>query len=176
MRTTAIGLATALALTASAARAEVADRSAAGFEVVERATIAAPPAKVWEALIHPDRWWDPNHTFSKDAKNLSIDLAGGCFCEKLPRGGVRHMTVAYADGETQLRMFGGLGPLQFTGAAGHLGVRLKPVGGATEVTMTYDVGGYAKGGLAETYAAPVDEVLGQQLARLKKAVETGKAE
>jgi hypothetical protein len=42
--------------------------------------------------------------------------------------------------------------------------------------MTYDVGGYAKGGLAETYAAPVDEVLGQQLARLKKAVETGRAE
>jgi hypothetical protein len=176
MRTTAIVLAMGLALAASAARAEVADRSAAGFEVVERATIAAPSAKVWEALIHPDRWWDPNHTWSKDAKNLSIDLAGGCFCEKLPRGGVRHMTVTYADGEAQLRMFGGLGPLQFTGAAGHLGVRLKPIGGATEVTMTYDVGGYAKGGLAETYAAPVDEVLGQQLARLKKAVETGRAE
>jgi hypothetical protein len=84
--------------------------------------------------------------------------------------------VAYADGETQLRMFGGIGPLQLTGAAGHLGVRLKPVGGATEVTMTYDVGGYAKGGLAETFAAPVDQVLGQQVARLKKAVETGTAD
>jgi carbon monoxide dehydrogenase subunit G len=176
MRTSVMALGAALALTAGAARAEVADRSAAGFEVVERATIAAPPAKVWEALVHPERWWDPNHTWSKDAKNLSIDLAGGCFCEKLPHGSVRHMTVAYADGETQLRMFGGIGPLQLTGAAGHLGVRLKPVGGATEVTMTYDVGGYAKGGLAETFAAPVDQVLGQQVARLKKAVETGTAD
>jgi len=176
MRTWVMTLAAGLALAAPAARAEVADRSPAGFEVVEKATIAAPPAKVWAALVRPDRWWDPNHTFSKDAKNLSIDLAGGCFCEKLPQGVVRHMTVAYADGETQLRMFGGIGPLQFTGAAGHLGVRLKPVGDGTEVTMTYDVGGYAKGGLAEAFAAPVDQVLGQQLARLKKAVETGRAE
>jgi hypothetical protein len=74
-------------------------------------------------------------------------------------------------------MFGALGPLQFTGAAGHLGIALKPAagGGGTEVVMTYDVGGYAKGGLAETYAAPVDQVLGEQLARLKKAVESGKA-
>jgi hypothetical protein len=176
MRTSVMALGAALAMAAGAARAEVTDSSASGFQVIERATIAAPPVKVWEALVRPERWWDPNHTWSKDAKNLSLDLTGGCFCEKLPRGGVRHMTVTYSDGETQLRMFGGLGPLQFTGAAGHLGVRLEPLGGATEVTMTYDVGGYAKGGLAQTYAAPVDEVLGQQLARLKKAVETGRPE
>jgi uncharacterized protein YndB with AHSA1/START domain len=176
MRSTVVALAAGLALAAGAARAEVTDRSAAGFEVIERATIAAPPGKVWDTLMRPYRWWDPKHTWSGDAKNLAID-GGGCFCEQLRRGAVRHMTVTFSDGETQLRLFGGLGPLQFTGAAGHLGFALKPAaGGATEVVMTYDVGGYAKGGLAETYAAPVDQVLGQQLARLKKAVETGKAE
>lgn len=177
MRISLLALGGALALAAGVARAEVTDRSAAGFEVVERTTIAAPPAKVWDTLLRPDRWWDSKHSWSGDAKNLSIDLASGCFCEKLPRGGVRHMTVTYADGASQLRMFGGLGPLQVTGAAGHLGVTLKPAaGGATEVVMTYDVGGYAKGGLAETFAGPVDQVLGQQLARLKRAVETGQAE
>lgn len=172
MRTWVACLSLGLAVAAGAAQAEVTDRSAAGFEIVQRATIAATPAKVWDAVLRPASWWDPKHTWSGDAKNLSIDLAGGCFCETLPHGSVRHMTVTYADGGSTLRMFGGLGPLQMTGAAGHLGITLKPApGGATAVTMTYDVGGYAKGGLAESFAAPVDEVLGQQLARLKAAVE-----
>ncbi len=38
-----------LALLAGAARAEVTDKSAAGFEVTEKATIAAPAAKVYAA-------------------------------------------------------------------------------------------------------------------------------
>jgi hypothetical protein len=168
-----LGLALAAALLAGAARAEVTDKSAAGFEVVETATIAAAPGKVWDAVMHPARWWSPKHTWSGDAKNLSFDPSG-CFCEQLKKGAVRHMTVIYADGATQLRMAGALGPLQFTGADGHLGIVLKPAGAATEITLTYDVGGYAKGGLADAFAAPVDQVLGEQLARLKKAVETGK--
>ena len=170
-----MGLALAAALLGGGAHAEVTDKSAAGFEVTEKATIAAPPSKVWDALMHPARWWSPKHTWSGDAKNLSFDPSG-CFCELLKRGAVRHMMVIYADGATQLRMAGALGPLQLTGADGHLGVVLKAAGAATEVTMTYDVGGYAKGGLADTFAAPVDGVLGEQLARLKKAVETGKPE
>jgi|SRR5579859_3407134 len=168
-------LATAIAagLAAGAAQGAVTDRSAAGFEVVEKATIAAPPDKVWAMLMRPNRWWSSQHTWSGDAKNLAIDPAG-CFCETLPRGAARHLTITYADGKSQLRMFGALGPLQFTGAAGHFGVTLKAVGAGTDVDMTYDVGGYAKGGLAETFSRPVDQVLGEQLMRLKKAVETGK--
>ena len=165
----------AAALLCGAARAEVTDRSAAGFEVVEKATIAAPSGKVWDALMHPARWWSSQHTWSGDAKNLAFDPSG-CFCEQLKKGAVRHMMVIYADGATQLRMAGALGPLQSTGADGHLGFVLKAVGATTEVTLTYDVGGYAKGGLAEVYAGPVDQVLGEQLGRLKRAVETGKPE
>lgn len=165
--------ASAVALLAGAARAEVTDRSAAGFEVTETATIAAPRAKVWKALMQPGRWWSSQHSWSGDAKNLSID-PGGCFCERLPKGAVRHMMIAYADGTSQLRLFGALGPLQFTGASGHLGVVLKTAGAATDVVLTYDVGGYAKGGLAERFAAPADQVLGEQLGRFKKYVETGK--
>ena len=163
------------ALVAGAARTEVTDKSAAGFEVVETAKVAAPPEKIWTALMNPGRWWSPKHSWSGDAKNLAID-GSGCFCETLPHGAVRHLTIVYADGKSQLRMFGALGPLQFTGASGHLGVILKPVGATTEVTMSYDVGGYAKGGLAERFAAPVDMVLGEQLGRLKTLVETGKPE
>lgn len=161
------------ALLAGAARGEVTDKSAAGFEVTERATIAAPPGKVWDALMRPAHWWSSDHTWSQDAKNLYFDPSG-CFCEHLKHGAVRHMMIVYADGATQLRMSGGLGPLQLTGATGNMVVTLKPAGAATDIVMTYDVGGYAKGGLSETFAAPVDRVLGEQLARLKKSVETGK--
>jgi hypothetical protein len=171
MRTAAIAM--ALVMLSPAAHSEVTDRSAAGFEVTERATVAAAPGKVWDVLMRPDRWWSSQHSWSGDAKNLYFDPSG-CFCERLKRGAVRHMTIVYTDGATQLRMSGALGPLQFTGASGHLGVTLKPTAAGTDVVMTYDVGGYAKGGLAETYATPVDRVLGEQLARLKKSVETGK--
>ena len=171
LRILAAGL--AAALLAGSAEGAVTDRSAAGFEVTEAATIAAPPAKVWRILMQPDHWWSSDHTWSGDAKNLSIDPSG-CFCERLKHGAVRHMTIVYAEENTAVRMAGALGPLQFTGASGHLGVTLKAAGAGTQVVMTYDVGGYAKGGLAETFAAPVDQVLGAQLARLKKAVETGK--
>jgi hypothetical protein len=170
----AAGLAAGLAM-AGAAHAEVTDKSAAGFEVVEHATIAASQSKVWDALMRPSRWWSSQHSWSGDAKNLTID-GSGCFCETLPRGAVRHLTIVYADGKSQLRMAGALGPLQFTGATGHFGVTLKPAGTGTDVVMSYDVGGYAKGGLAERFAAPVDSVLGEQLTRLKKYLETGKPE
>ena len=161
-------------LLASAAQAEVTDRSAAGFEVMEKATIAAPAAKVYAALMTPGAWWSKDHSWSGSAANLSIDLTNGCFCEKLPKGFVRHMTVVFADGATTLRLFGGLGPMQFTGASGHLAFVLKPAGDKTELTLTYDVGGYAKGGLADKWAAPVDGVLGEAVGRLRKYVETGK--
>jgi hypothetical protein len=170
---TLMGLALAAAMLGGAAHAEVTDKSAAGFEVTEKATIAAPAAKVWDALMRPDRWWSSQHSWSGDAKNLYFDPSG-CFCERLKRGAVRHMTIVYNDGATTLRLNGGLGPMQLTGASGNLGITLKPANQNTELTMTYDVGGYAKGGLAETLAAPVDMVLGEQVARLKRYVETGK--
>jgi carbon monoxide dehydrogenase subunit G len=170
---TLMGLALAAAMLGGAAHAEVTDKSAAGFEVTEKATIAAPPAKVWDALMRPDRWWSSQHSWSGDAKNLYFDPSG-CFCERLKRGAVRHMTIVYNDGATTLRLNGGLGPMQLTGASGNLGITLKPANQNTELTMTYDVGGYAKGGLAETLAAPVDMVLGEQVARLKKYLETGR--
>lgn len=158
----------------SAARAEVTDRSAAGFEVRHAATVAAPQAKVRAAVLDIGKWWNGSHSYSGSAANMSIDLASGCFCEKLKDGEVRHMTVVYSDSGT-LRLYGGLGPLQTTGAAGHLIFRFEAAPeGKTLLTVTYDVGGYAKGGLAEKWAGPVDFVIGEQVGRLTRYIETGK--
>jgi hypothetical protein len=174
MRTAILAAVATLAL-AGAARAEVTDSSAQGFQSRHLVTIDAPPDRVYQALTQEiGRWWNDAHSWSGKAANLSIDLKGGCFCETLPKGFARHATVVYADGAT-LRLAGALGPLTLTGATGHLSFSTKAVNDKTELTVTYDVGGYARDGLAATWAGPVDTVIGEQVGRLKAYVEAGKA-
>ena len=165
----------ALALAATGARAEVMDATPGGFQVRHAVEIAAPAAKVWASLVQPAIWWDSSHTWSGSAANLSLAAAsGGCFCERLPGGGsVLHMTTVYAQPGQKLTLFGALGPLQSSGAAGHMTFGLAEKDGKTTLTVTYDVGGYMKGGL-DRIATPVDGVIGQQVARLKSQIETGK--
>ena len=159
-----------------AASAAVADSTAAGFLVHHEAVFHAPAADVYAALVKVGSWWDGNHTWSGQAANLSIDpRAGGCFCEKLPNGSVQHMTVVYADPGKQLRLAGGLGPLQGLAASGAMTFTLKGGDDGTRVTLDYMVGGYMPGGIG-ALARPVDGVLGIQFARAKRFVETGKPE
>jgi uncharacterized protein YndB with AHSA1/START domain len=165
----------AIAVLSSTARAEVVDSAPGGFTVRQTVTVATPAAKAWGALIDVRSWWDKNHTWSGDAANLSLEpTPGGCFCEKLPGGGgVRHMTVVYADPNKLLRLTGGLGPLQDFAVAAVLTFKLTEAQGKTTLELTYKVGGYAPSGLAGL-AKPVDGVLGEQLVRWKRKVETGK--
>jgi uncharacterized protein YndB with AHSA1/START domain len=175
-------IAAALALTTSAALspqagAEVVDATPNGFEVKRTAVLNAPADKVYAALSQPSQWWNKDHTWSGSAANLSLaPMAGGCFCEKLPKGGsVMHMTVVFAQPGQALRLSGALGPLQTTGATGHLAWILSEKDGQTTLTQTYDVGGYMKGGL-DKLAPIVDKVLGEQFDRLKAYAETGSPE
>jgi uncharacterized protein YndB with AHSA1/START domain len=164
-----------IALLSSTARADVADSAPAGFTIKQSITVAAPAAKAWAVLIEPRGWWDQRHTWSGDAANLSLEATpGGCFCEQLAGGGgVRHLSVAYVEPTKLLRLTGGLGPLQDMAVAGAMTFKLTEAQGKTTLALTYKVGGYAPGGLAGL-AKPVDGVLGEQLARWKRKVETGK--
>ena len=170
-------MATVLAMLAAApAAAEVLDKGPNGFEVSATTQVAAPPAKLYQALLEIGRWWDGKHSWSGSAANLKLEgRAGGCLCETLPGGGsVLHMTVVYADPGKQLRLRGSLGPLQGLGVEGALTWTIKPAkDGGSELVQSYAVGGYVKGG-ADALAAPVDGVLGEQLARLKAFAETGR--
>jgi uncharacterized protein YndB with AHSA1/START domain len=160
---------------ASSACAEVVDATPGGFAVRSEVEIAAPPARVWAAMVQPATWWDPAHTWSGSAANLSLAAAaGGCFCERLPDGGsVLHMSTVFAAPGRNLVLSGALGPLQGSGASGQLVFALVETDGKTTLTLTYDVGGYLRGGL-DKIAAPVDSVLGQQALRLKTLIETGR--
>ena len=163
-------------IAAAAASAEVANVGPNGFAVKHSMTIQASPENVYAALVGKvDSWWNPEHTYSNDSKNLSIDARpGGCFCEKLANGGgVQHMSVVFASPGSTLRMLGGLGPLQGTGVAGSMTWRFIAAPPGTKIEVSYSVGGYFQGGL-DKVAAPVNSVIGEQLMRLKSYIDTGK--
>jgi uncharacterized protein YndB with AHSA1/START domain len=157
--------------------AAVNDSAANGFSVTEKVHIAAPPEKVYAELVTPSHWWSSSHTFSHEAMNLTLEpKAGGCWCERLPNGGsVQHLTVYYANPGHALLLRGPLGPLQGLGVDGALSIALKPADGGTDLTATYNVGGYLKDGFTSLSAA-VDGVLAEQFTRLKSFVETGAPE
>jgi hypothetical protein len=121
------------------------------------------------------KWWNPAHTYSGDSRNLSIDRkVGGCFCEKLGHGGgVEHARVILLIPDYQVRMSGAFGPLQSSALVGTLSFKLTPSGTGTKIELTYNVGGYMHGAFTNI-AEGVDEVLADQLHRLKLYVDTGK--
>jgi len=155
---------------AASARADVVATTPAGFSVRTAVQVAVPPERAYQALLQVGAWWNGDHTYSGDAKNLSIaPQAGGCFCERLPNGGaVEHGRVVNLVPGSLLRVQGALGPLQELAVTGSLTWQIAAgeAGKGSTITMTYVVGGYAPGGL-EKLAPVVDQVLGQQVQSLK---------
>lgn len=162
-----LGLLIALSLSAAPAHAAVKSSSAAGFEVENKAMVPVLPVQAYTALVRVGEWWSGAHTYSGNAANMTIDARpGGCFCEAWDGNAVEHLRVVLVQPGSMLRLQGGLGPLQAEAASGTLTWSLKAVGGGTEITQTYVVGGFVRGG-AEKMAAVVDTVLAEQLARLR---------
>jgi uncharacterized protein YndB with AHSA1/START domain len=155
-----------LSLVAAPAAAEV-TTSDSGFTVRNNAMVAAPPAQVWAALVQPARYWSPQHSYSGNSANFSLEgRAGGCFCETLPDGGsVEHLRVTMVQPNRLLRLSGALGPLASEGLAGGMTWQLEPAEGGTRVTLTYVVGGNMRFERA-TISTAVDGVLREQLQRL----------
>ena len=162
-----------LLLLSSFAFAEVKDSGAGGFILSTSFAVTGAPGDVYKKIVSVGEWWDSAHTYSADAHNMGIDAkAGGCWCEKLPKGGsVAHMQVATAWPGTLLVMTGGLGPLQQMGASGAMTFKLTAVGDKTKVEFTYAVSGYVPGGI-QALAPVVDKVLMESLDRLHRYLET----
>lgn len=118
-------------VSAGSAGAEVTGVAPHGFGSAHVVQVAAPPERVWNALLQPARWWDPSHTYSGEAARLRLEpRAGGCFCETLANGKVRHLTVSDVRRPERLVLTGGLGPLGPVGVAGSMLVTVKPAGGS----------------------------------------------
>lgn len=176
-----------LGLSGPAAQAEIVSSASQGFSLRIVVEVDASMDRVYEALVNDvGKWWHPDHTYSLDSANLSIDARpGGCFCEMSEEIQVQHLQVAMVRPGRLLRMLGGLGPLQTFGLEGSLTFVLNPQEvfdpeteelmlsqTACELELVYNVGGYLEAGL-DQLAPAVDGVLSQQVMRLKTYVETG---
>ncbi len=140
----------------SSARAEVIQKTDAGFIVSSSADVAGKsPAEVWKALLEPQKWWASAHTWSGDAAHLYMDAqAGGCLCELLllaknaavgsRRGSVEHARIINAMPGRMLRMSGAFGPLQGEAVVGTVTIKLKASESGTRITWEYVVGGFMR--------------------------------
>jgi hypothetical protein len=154
------------------ASAEVVDRGANGFTLKAVVDVPGSPQQAYRTLVNLGLWWDGAHTYTGDARKMSIDARpGGCWCEALPDGGgVEHGRVVNAAPGSLLRLNAALGPLQEMGVSGSLTFQIVAKGDRSVVTMTYAVGGYTPGGF-EQLAPLVDSVMTQQVDRLKQYLE-----
>jgi uncharacterized protein YndB with AHSA1/START domain len=156
----------ALALAPLCAHAEVKSATLESMLIEHRFTIAAPATRVWESLLHPERWWPADHTWSGNRENLSLDASiGGCFCERWDGNGVEHGRVVLVMPEKMLRLDAALGPLQEMAVTGVITVALEEKGGATSMVVTHRVSGDATHKL-DALAPIVDQVNGQQFGNL----------
>jgi uncharacterized protein YndB with AHSA1/START domain len=162
----AMCLSLSVSILPATAAAEVQAASLGGFSLRIENLSKAAPELAYEAFTQIQRWWNPAHTYSGKAENLSLDVApGGAFLEKLDNGGfVRHLEVVYAQPGREIRLLGGLGPLQPMGLHGALSIQFEPAGDGSRIIMIYNVAGFSQAGL-EGLAPIVDSVQAEQMQR-----------
>lgn len=165
----------ALIVAAAPARAEVVASSAGHFEVTHRAQVADTPAQVYAVLAQLPKWWSPQHSWSGDSANMSLDLqAGGCWCERWGDGAsAQHARVRQVIPGRLVLMEATLGPLIGLPVSGLFTMVTSQKDGKTAVRLSYRVTSAPEVGL-DQIAPAVDRVLGDQFSRLKTMIETGR--
>ncbi len=155
MKRISIFLAGLLSLVCVSSQAEVQKSAADGFQIQIKTTVNTTPEKAYQQFIKVNEWWSSDHSWFGDQKNFSIEAkAGGCFCEKLNDKQVLHMTVTYVEPNKELRMVGGLGPLQMMGVHGGMSWQFNAIdNGSTEIVQSYTVSGFS--GLELDKLAPI---------------------
>jgi uncharacterized protein YndB with AHSA1/START domain len=174
MKTRTLPASLLLALVSWPAHAAVLEVQPTLFVIESTATTKAAPATVYRALTRISGWWDPAHTWSGSAKNLSLDArAGGCWCEKLASGGsVQHARVIWAQPGKKMKLEGAFGPLQDMVVDALLTFTLEPDGAGTRIKLTFRSAGTFTMDSAKL-APGVDFVLGSQLKRLATFADGG---
>ena len=155
-------VAAAAALLPAVAGAEVRQASPDGVILEHRFELTAAPADAWAVLVHPERYWPDEHTWSGTAANMSlVPEAGGCFCEQWDGGSAEHGRVVMAVPGKLLRFRGSLGPFQEMAVTGIMTITLTPAENGTTAVVTYRISGDASHKL-DSFASVVDGVIRQQ--------------
>ena len=147
--------------------AAVLNSSTNGFVIESSVKVDSAPKRSYQQFLRINEWWDAEHSWFGSADNFSISAqVGGCFCEIDGERQVEHMRVAYIEPNEEIRLLGGLGPLQMMGVHGAMTWKFLPLNnGGTEIVHRYAVSGYLDSGL-DKLAEVVDRVQTSQLQRL----------
>lgn len=151
------------------AYSEVVKATDSFFHIKIEARVKASPEESYAQFIRIGEWWSSDHTWFGDAKNMTLEpKAGGCFCEKSDGQEVLHMTVSGVFPNKELRMLGGLGPLQMLGLSGAMAWKfVEAEDGSTTIIHEYRVNGGGQDDLPKL-AEIVDKVQTLQVSLLAK--------
>jgi uncharacterized protein YndB with AHSA1/START domain len=150
--------------------------SSSAFLSAFHVEVPASPADAWSGMTRIPQWWSPEHTYSGDAANLTLEAtAGGCWCERWKGNSVEHARVIVAMPGALLRLQAALGPLQAMAVSGVLTFRLSATASGTAIDVAYRVRGTPDAGL-DKIADAVDRVLGEQVARLAASLSAPRGE
>ncbi len=151
-------------LQSATVHAEVVSAADGYFMLRHEGTTRLPPEDAWARLVDPASWWHPDHAYSGNAGNLSLDLtAGGLWREEWAGGSVAHGTVVYVDHGKSLRLQAPFGPLQGVGAYVIWTISLTPEADGTRIVFEESAIGPPAGDYAEL-ARAVDFVKGEACA------------
>ena len=135
-----VSLFAGLCLAFPATQAEVVHTNAHSFDIKITTEVNASAEQAYAAFINVGQWWNPEHSYFGKSEYFSINpIAGGCFCEVNKNQQVQHMQVVYVEPNKQIKLLGGLGPLQMMAANGAMSWKFSPNAETTTITQTYSV-------------------------------------
>lgn len=146
--------------------AEVVKASPEHYTLEQKKSCDLSPEQIWQKLIVPSSWWHPEHTYSGDAANLSLNIeAGGLWREDWGGGSVTHGTVLYANENEILRLNAPFGPLQEMAVTVVWTISLEAFEDGADITFTEIANGSPQSGL-DAIATAVDYVKTEAINRL----------
>lgn len=154
------------------ARAEVVARSADGFILRFAVPLETTAEDVATSIAAVPAWWDPAHTYTGDASNLSLAFEpGGCWCETMADGAeFRHAEIVSITPDRVL-MNAPLGPLNGKATRAELTFSSTPGNRGRLVTIEFVVEGPGLG----TFADPVHGVMNGAFDRYVHHIEYSEA-
>ena len=166
---TAVGFSVSLIGCASA---DVVSASPDHFTLKLEAETELSPDEVWARLIEPADWWLPDHTYSGDSANLSMDAtAGGVWREDWEGGSVWHGSVLRAEPGKVLVLNAPFGPLQGMAVTTVWTISLDAQeSGSTKITFDHVTNGSSASGL-DAIAPAVEFVKSEALKSLARPRE-----
>ena len=148
------------------AHADIVEASDSHYVLRHEATSSLASDALWQRLVKPASWWHPDHTYSGDADNLSLDVrAGGLWRETWDGGSVVHGSILFLEDGKSMRLYAPFGPLQGLGVYTVWTITVSADGAGSKVVFDEISSGAPSADLDEL-AKAVDYVKTEAITRL----------